>query len=214
MLIDGDAFEPQNASRMLFSEHGNKAAVVRDDLTEGLGESYLSIVAVEEYVTPDNLPRLVREGDTVLLAVDNHATRKLVSDHARTLSDVCLVSGGNDGVGPDSAGTVQRGTYGNVQVFVRRAGQDVTPPLTEFHPEIADPADRTPTEVSCTEALASTPQILFANLAVASAILNAFWLHLCDALHYPEACLDIHDARMQPMPLPCGLVRSTAGSAT
>jgi molybdopterin/thiamine biosynthesis adenylyltransferase len=206
VLIDGDVFEPKNAARMLFSEHGNKAAVVRDDLAGAMDDSLLSVVAVEEYVTPENLPRLIRAGDTVLLAVDNHATRKLVSDYARDqLADVCLISGGNEGAGADSTGVVQRGTYGNVQIYLSRDGIDVTPALTEFHPEIENPADQTPTEISCTEALISTPQILFANLAVASSMLNAFWLHLCGALHYPELCFDIHDGRMQPMPLPSRL---------
>ena len=39
-LIDGDVFEAANASRMLFSRHGNKAAVIRDELMsrEELGE--------------------------------------------------------------------------------------------------------------------------------------------------------------------------------
>jgi len=32
--------------------------------------------------------------DLVLLAVDNHATRKLVSDHCARLDNVCLISGG------------------------------------------------------------------------------------------------------------------------
>jgi hypothetical protein len=206
VLIDGDSFEPRNAERMFFTDYGNKAAVTSADLRRALGEARFSIVAVESYVCAENLPRLLREGDTLLLAVDNHATRKLVSDFARErLSDVCLISGGNDGVGADSGGTSQRGTYGNVQVYLRREGRELSPALTEFHPEIAEPADQAPTDVSCTQALEHTPQILFANLAVASAMLSAFWLHLCDALHYPELCFDIHDGRMQPLPLPHGL---------
>jgi len=206
VLIDGDVFEPKNASRMLFSSHGNKASVVCEDLMRAVDESFLSVVAIEEFVTDKNLPRLIREGDTVLLAVDNHATRKLVSDYVRDkLNDVCLISGGNEGAGSDSTGVIQRGTYGNVQIYLSQEGIDITPALTQFHPEIESPADQLPNEVSCTDALSSTPQILFANLAVASSILNAFWLHLCGVLHYPEVCFDIHDARMQPMPLPSTL---------
>jgi molybdopterin/thiamine biosynthesis adenylyltransferase len=206
VLIDGDDFEPKNASRMLFATHGNKASVVCEDLCTAVDDSYLSMVAVEEYITSKNLPRLIREGDTVLLAVDNHATRKLVSDYARDqVSNICLISGGNEGAGKDSTGVVQRGTYGNVQIYLSQDGIDITPSLTQFHPEIENPADQLPNEVSCTEALISTPQILFANLAVASSMLNALWLHLCGALHYPELCFDIHDGRMQTMPLPSKL---------
>jgi hypothetical protein len=202
VLIDGDDFEPRNAERMLFRACGNKAAVVRDELMPFVEESPLTLLAVEEFIAPDNLDRLVAEGDLVLLAVDNHATRKLVAEHCCSLDDVCLVSGGNDGVGPDASGRLQRGTYGNVQVQLRMGGQDCSPPLGAYHPEIEDPQDALPTDVSCSEALVSVPQILFANLATASAMLNAFYLHACDALHYPELCFDLADGRMQPLPLP------------
>lgn len=200
-LVDGDRFEPDNAGRMLFSREGNKAAVVREDLlglTEG---SALTLVAVEEFATPENLARLVRRDDMVLLAVDNHATRKLVADHCATLDDVCLVSGGNDGVGADASGRPRRGTCGNVQVHRRRNGRDETPPLDAFHPEIATPRDRLPTEISCTDALVSVPQILFANLAAASAMLGTVFLAACDALDYPELCFDFERALMRPLPL-------------
>ena len=202
VLIDGDEFEPRNAERMLFSACGNKAAVIRDDLLPFVEESSLTLVAVEEFICNDNLDRLVGEGDLVLLAVDNHATRKLVADHCRELDEVCLISGGNDGVGEDASGRLQRGTYGNVQIQLRRDGQDVTPPLFAYHPEIASPADMPPSEESCSEALVRVPQILFANLLTASAMLNAFYLHACGALPYPELCFDVAEGRMQPLDLP------------
>jgi hypothetical protein len=202
VLIDGDEFEPRNAERMLFSECGNKASVVRDDLLEFVEDGSLTLAAVEEYVDAGNLPRLVVEGDVVLLCVDNHATRKLVSDHCRRLSDVCLISGGNDGVGEDGAGRTQRGSFGNVQVHRRREGVDETPPIDAFHPEIESPRDTPPGDTSCTEALLSVPQLLFANLATASALLNAFFLHTCRELCYPELCFDIAEGLMRPVPLP------------
>jgi len=202
VLIDGDEFEPKNAARMLFSSTGNKAAVLCDDLDMHLEHSAVTLVAVEEFVTPDNVARLVGEGDVVLLCVDNHATRKLVADRASALSDVCLISGGNDGVGEDASGRVLRGTYGNVQVHLRRGGQDLTPTLLAFHPEIANPSDKLPTDLSCTELLDSVPQLLFTNLATASAILNTLLLHLSDRLHYSELALDIADALMRPTPAP------------
>lgn len=203
VLIDGDHFEPSNASRMLFGATGNKAAVVRAELLSRFVQSTLELAAIEEYVTPENLGRLIREGDIVLLTVDNHATRKLVDAHCATLSDVCLISGGNDGVEQDATGRRRRGTYGNVQVCLRCDGAEVTPPLTRLHPEIEHPADRLPTDPSCTEQVASVPQVLFANLAVASALLNTFWLYLCDALHYAELAFDIADGLSRPV-LPIG----------
>src|SRR5262245_6835904 len=163
VLIDGDAFELSNASRMYFSGHGNKAEVTRADLLPRFAESPLTLVAVPEYVTPENLDRLVREGDLVILCVDRHASRKLVNDHCAKLRDVVLISGGNDGVGPDATGKHLRGTFGNVQVYVRRHGEDASPSLTRFHPEIAQPGDKLPTDLSCTELIASVPQLLFTN---------------------------------------------------
>lgn len=196
VLIDGDAFEPANAARMLFAEYGNKAAVVRDDLLAHARDSAVALEAIPEYVTHDNAARLLQERDIVLLAVDNHATRKVVDDACARLDDVCLISGGNDGV----EGSL-RGTYGNVQVGLRRGGRPLTPSLARFHPEIAQPADAPPGE-DCIAAIVSTPQILFANLATASAMLNALWLQLCGALHYSELCFDIHDGLMRPAAVP------------
>jgi len=192
---------------MLFSRCGNKAAVLRDDLLEELCDSCVTVLAVEEYVTAANLGRLVREGDLVLLAVDNHATRKLVDEHCARLSDVTLISGGNDGVGLDGAGRERRGTFGNVQIHRRRAGREESPALSRFHPEIADPRDAHPDDVSCTAALARVPQLLFTNLATASALLNAFLLHLCGELDYAELAFDIRDGLMRPVPLPAGDAR-------
>jgi molybdopterin/thiamine biosynthesis adenylyltransferase len=201
VLVDGDTFEHSNATRMLFSDYGNKATVMRRELLGRFTDSALAVVAVEEYVTAESVARLIHSGDICLLAVDNHATRKLVNDHCTGLADICLISGGNDGAGPDSSGTVRRGTFGNVQAYVRRNGQGVSCPLTRNHPEIEKPADRLPTDLNCTELIASVPQVLFANLAVASAMLNTLWLYLCGELHYGELAFDIADGLMRPVVL-------------
>jgi hypothetical protein len=198
VLIDGDAFEPSNASRMFFGACGNKAAVTRRELLPRFQDSQLSLDAIEEYLTRDNIGRLIHPGDVVILAVDNHATRKLVSDFCAGLDTVTLISGGNDGIEEEGDGPVRRGTFGNVQVFRRDAGVDVSPSLTRFHPEIAQPADKNPAEASCTELVVSVPQILFANLTVASAILNSFWLHCCEELGYAELVFDIAEGLMRP----------------
>lgn len=196
-LVDGDAFEPANAARMFFDRAGNKAAVLADELSRHVGEALL-VTAVEEYVTPENVERLVREGDLVLLAVDNHATRKLIADRVAALANVCLISGGNDGVGADGGGKERAGTYGNVQVHWREDGEDRTPPITLLHPEIASPADRRPDEASCAELMASVPQLLFTNLQTATSMLNALRAYLEEDLRYAEACFDVLDARMRP----------------
>jgi hypothetical protein len=201
VMIDGDSYEPANASRMLFGTCGNKAAVTRAELLPHFQDSRLALVAVEEFIDEQNIGRLVREGDIVILCVDNHATRKLVNDHCAGLSDICLISGGNDGVEEPKDGPPRRGTFGNVQVYRRRDGKDLDPPLTRYHPEIAEPADKLPTDLSCTELITSVPQVLFANLTVAAAILNTLLLHCSDQLHYPELALDIAEGLMRPVML-------------
>ena len=213
VLVDGDSFEASNATRMFFGSDGNKAEVVQQDLLPHLGNGRLTIEAIGEYVTPGNIEDLIRERDVVLLAVDNHATRKLVSDFcASRREDICLISGGNDGVGKDSSGRERRGTAGNCQIYIRRGGADVTPSLTEFHAEIETPLDRRPDEPDCINLLETTPQIGFANLTVAVSMLNTLWLYLCDVLHYPELTFDIAEGLMRPIRLPLPAPARGAGN--
>jgi hypothetical protein len=198
VLIDGDKFEARNSQRMVFGTIGNKAEVKAAEATAWLGACEVAVAAVPQFVTEENAAQLILPGDFVFLCVDNHPTRKLVSDYCAGLSDVALFSGGNDGVEPPR----ERGTYGNVQVFIRRQGEDRTASLTRFHPEIANPKGKLPTDVNCAQLAQSSPQILFTNLAVASAMLNAFFAYTCSRLSYQEVKLDILEARMLPQ-FPC-----------
>jgi hypothetical protein len=210
LLIDGDAYEPQNASRMLFASDGNKAEVVRAELLEHFVESRLTLMAVDQMITSRNVSTLLPSGlnEVLLLCVDNHGTRKLISDYCEGregfpgLDDICVISGGNDGVGPDSGGIYRRGSYGNVQVYIRRGGRDVSPSLTAFHKEIDGAAVQSAADRHCTDSLGAVPQLLFTNLMAASAICNTLWLYLCEALHYSELGFDIVDARMRPLGIP------------
>jgi molybdopterin/thiamine biosynthesis adenylyltransferase len=185
-LVDGDAFEARNADRQAFPELGNKAKVKAMELARQFED--LSFRAVAEFVTPENVGRIIRSGDVVFLGVDNHTTRRVVSDQCQFLPEVTLISGGNDY------------TDGNVQVYLRKAGRDVTLPLTRFHPEIAEPKDRSPHEMSCDEfSQLAAPQLLFTNLAVASAMLNAFYAWRLGKLTYGEVYLDILEGKASPI---------------
>ncbi len=177
-LIDGDRFERSNAARQAFSRLGNKAEVKALELAQEF--EALALRSAPEYVTEENVSRLIVSGDLVFLMVDNHASRGLVSRHAATLPDLTLISGGND--------------YedGNVQIYVREKGQDLTPALTRYHPEIANPQDQNPATMSCEELMAAgAPQLLFTNLMVASLMLNAFYALRQGRLNYSEVYLDI-----------------------
>ena len=192
-LIDGDGYEERNRARVRFAEAGNKALVKARELGAGAGGG-LAVLGIPEYVTPRNAGRLLADGDVVFMAVDNHATRKLVSDRCRRLDDVVVISGGNDGI---EAG--RRGTFGNVQVYVRRGGREVTNALTRAHPEVARPADRRPDQPGCGALVAAAPQLLFTNLAVAAAMLGAFHAWRAGTLDYEELYLDIATGTMVPV---------------
>ena len=193
-LIDGDAYEARNRTRMRFARLGNKAAVMAAELARAFGD-VLTIEPVPEYLTAGNVARSIADGDLVLAAVDNHATRHLLDEHAVTLAEVTLISGGNDGVDGE-----HDGTYGNVQIVRRADGRWLTSSLGGYHPEIRRPADRSPGELGCADlAQAGAAQLLFTNLAVASAMLNAFYGLLRGTARYEEVCLDISRNRAVPI---------------
>lgn len=97
-----------------------------------------------------------------------------------------------------------RSTYGDCKVYIRRDGSNVTPSLTRYHPEIADPGDTLPTDRPCTELAASVPRLLFANFWAAGAILSTLYLCFCPtgSLTYSEPAFDFAERRMQPLDMP------------
>jgi hypothetical protein len=189
VLVDGDVFEERNRSRMRFAASdtaANKAVAMARELAADFGD-LLTIEPVPEYLTPENIDALVVEHDLVFLAVDNHATRRLVDERCAMLADVTLISGGNDGVEGQADGT-----YGNVQIVRRVAGRSLTSTLGRFHPEIRAARDRLPGERGCAElAGAGAPQLLVTNLAVASAMLSAVYALLRGRGGYEEVYVDV-----------------------
>jgi hypothetical protein len=193
MAVDGDTFEESNRGRMLFGRLGPKAVVLAEELAEMYGDR-INIVPVTQYLTAENAPSLISVNDAVFCQPDNHATRRLVERRCESLAEVALFSGGNDGIEHEKTGT-----YGNVQVYLRRRGRNLTNRLSAFHPEIAEPADALPTDLGCGDAAASAPQLLFTNASVASAMLAAYYAWRCGRLAYEEAYLDILSGRSLPV---------------
>lgn len=176
-LIDGDHYESRNAQRQSFDRLGGKA-----DVSAGRVEAEfpgLRVVSWQEYVTEENSARLVRDGDVVLLGVDRHASRLVLSERFCELQNGVLISGGNEL------------TTGNVQVHVRKNGQDVTLPIAnEFHPEILRPDDQVPGP-NCEQAAAVTPQLLFMNAWVAMRMLVALQQVIDGKMVCDELYLDL-----------------------
>jgi len=192
-LVDGDAYEESNRARVVFETCENKAVVKARELTRATG-GRVTVLAVEEYVTPRSVGRLIGDGDVIFLAVDNHASRALVSRRCAALEHVTLISGGNDGVEGGRSGT-----FGNAQIYLREGGRERTNAITRFHPEIARPADMRPDEDGCAELAPSAPQLLFTNLTVAAAMLGTFHAWLTGTLDWEEVYLDIAQGRMTPV---------------
>lgn len=187
ILIDGKAYKERNRERQKFSALANKAEATADWLKPLFPE--LDIEVKPYFVDSNNILALIRSGDIVFLGCDNHATRNLISAHVDSLDDALLISGGNE-------------LYdGNVQIYERREGRTVTPSLLFQHPEIENPSDRNPAELSCEElAKAGEPQILAVNLTVATLMLNSFTLWLASgSVPYYEIYFDLRTGNARPV---------------
>lgn len=192
-LVDGDSYEEHNRTRMRFESYENKALATSRALASHTRRA-LTMHPTPAYISAENIGALIQEEDCVLLCVDNHATRKLVSDHCRSLRTVALFSGGNDGVDETHSGI-----FGNVQAMIRQQGRNLTNSLTAYHPEIEQPADRHPEDPGCDDLQPTLPQLLFTNLAVASAMLSACYAWMHNRLTYEELYLDVMTGRTIPI---------------
>ena len=161
LLVDGDVYEAKNFERQDFTRMGNKAEVKAADLK--MQFSRLSIDSFPAFVNETTIAEIIKEGTIIFMCVDNHKTRMIVSNYCKTLTDVTLISGGNDLID------------GNVQIYIRKNGADLTPDLCAYHPEIANPDDKLPEEMSCEELAEAEPQLYFTNLTVATIMCQAFY---------------------------------------
>ena len=184
-LIDGDDFEDKNKERQSFNIFGNKAISKMMELVPKFMN--VEIYQIHEFVTQENINQILDEEDIIMLCVDNHKTRKLVSDYVGKMRNSVLISGGNEYVD------------GNVQVFIRKDGANVTPSLTDYHPEIANPQDKSPHEMGCEELEKSAPQLLFTNSTVANIMCWVFWNYLQNKdFSKSEIYFDINEMSADP----------------
>lgn len=182
-LVDGDEYEIKNLDRQEFNEIGkNKATTKKQELQTRFRNIIFNDHPV--FITENNVNEFVKENSIVLLCVDNHKTRKIVDMAADRLQDVILISGGNELID------------GNVQIFVKKGGEKITPSLSDYHREIDNPEDKLPTELSCEELMHSEPQLLFTNLGVATCMTWAYRNALSDNFKYSEIYFDIDQMKV------------------
>lgn len=169
LLIDGDKYEPKNYERQEFIGIGNKAETKAHELASRFKD--IDFDVFDAYINEDNVQDVIGENTVVFICVDNHKSRMVINNYCKTLNDVTVVSGGNEL------------TDGNAQLYVRKGGKDLTPDLCAYHPEIANPEDKLPDEMSCEELSVSEPQLYFTNLGVATLMCWLFYNSVVKGQH-------------------------------
>jgi hypothetical protein len=128
VLVDGKDYRPSQADHEFFLKNGPKP-IVQALLLESTYPT-IKTIPIKKFVARTTTNRtisahdLIKDGDYVLLGVDNHETRRLISDHAQTLKDTTIISGAIDG---DDV---------HVWVHLRRNGTDITRPPLQRYPDI------------------------------------------------------------------------------
>lgn len=172
ILVDGDVYSQSNLDRqsVLESDVGRPKAQA---WAESLAQEFhkLSVRGMCGYVVPIgtkrenvvHIDKLEMEGAVTILAVDNHKTRKMFSDYFQAkVKNGVLINGGNNL------------TDGSIITSIRHDGEQILPAIDTFHPEIREPKDKNPGELSCAELskVSGGTQIIWANQMVAALIGN------------------------------------------
>jgi len=152
-FVDGDKYELKNNRRQHVAKQDENKAIAQVGYYREMFPT-LSLMFVDKYITADNISKVVKDNDVVLLCVDNNKTRKLFQDHFETVENLTLISGGNELVD------------GNVMIMQKKEGKMLTPTMSEMHPELETPTDKSPEEMSCEELEESAPQIGIVNATV------------------------------------------------
>jgi len=186
-LIDGDVYKEKNKNRQKFVNFQNKAEESCRLLKEIFSKIHIKFKS--HYINDSNVFSTIREDDNIFLCVDNHATRKIVSDRCEELNNIVLISGGNDT------------TDGNVICYVKKDEKNITNPPTKLYSSIANPVDKIPfsgERTGCEEIIESEPQLLFTNLAIASMMLNCYRKIENNKITFNQVYIDIDTLCTRP----------------
>lgn len=179
IICDGDIVEEKNLVRQNFTEADlglNKARVAAERYSNvfGLETSYVpdfieSVERLDELVTPkvwhtgtygaETIPEQV----ILIGAVDNNRSRQLCHEVFLNAEELIYIDSGN-------------GEYtGQVVCGIRRYGRTYYKPVGMLYPDLAQPDDLFPSEVSCADASVSAPQTIVANLMAATAVVTMIY---------------------------------------
>lgn len=173
-VIDGDSFESKNMERQLMSPADigkNKAVAAIDNcFAQGIftdDDSEL-VFAIEDYVNKESFTELLQDSQfpLVIAAVDNYASRRAIIDAiVETCEDFFFISPGNSDVQAD-APRGQACWFGSID------GQKYGLNPVEYDVDLQNPQDVIPIKGTCTNLAESHPQIISANVAGASRVLD------------------------------------------
>jgi len=165
-FIDGDEYETSNQSRQSFDfiDLGNNKAISQVTKISKLFPN-LDINSNAIYINKQNIANVIQPIDNIIIlaGVDNNKTRHVLQEYANGVENILLLSGGNEYID------------GDVQIFVRKNGVNLTPPIWKYNPGILKPKDRSPEEIGCSELIESVPQLIFTNGMVSSCMMMAFY---------------------------------------
>jgi len=184
-LIDGDTVEEHNLARQMFNAYdvdttkASAAAASADDP---------HVIGIDHFVTDENVAQLIGNGTTVLIAADNYAVRSRIERHVLTIPNAIVINGGNEVLN------------GSCQIWVRKRGRNVTPPLSFLHPEIHGPSDD-PALLSCLEraALPGGEQTIIANMASALWMLTALHKAVTGDIRWNDLNFDLMPGLVEPL---------------
>jgi molybdopterin/thiamine biosynthesis adenylyltransferase len=158
-VLDGDQVEAKNLDRQIFDFDTilqNKVDAVLKPYASKKARGY------PVYLSRNNIEEYIKDGDTVLICVDNFVVRAAIEDYVNTLENCIVINGGNE----DSTGSCQ--------TWIRKDGINLTPAISFLHPEIRVPdVDRAALSCQQAAALPGGEQLIIANMASALYMLTA-----------------------------------------
>ena len=174
-VIDNDVIGVENLARQ-----AHEPSHVGVNKAVALCQGRANTIPISAYLGPDNIDTLIQAGSTVIITVDNMPCRARIEAKALSLPNVTVINAGNEE------------HTGSVQLMVRRANENVTPPIGFLHPEIAAPGeDRALMTCEAIAALPGGGQTAIANQTAATFSMVALnHLHQNTALRWHEVQFD------------------------
>lgn len=153
IFIDGDSFSLSNKLRQDFLADNVNINKAEAKALELAPYSDIPIEFVDKYLSEDNVD-IIQNGDIVISAVDCTVTKRLINARCQELQTSLLITLGNELYDGDS------------QVSLRIDGENLTPSLLEYNPDIASHIGKSRSAMTCEEIglLPSGGQHVVANI--------------------------------------------------